>query len=293
MLFSKIKSMFCKKDRCLIKETLKKSAFMLDMKRRNKFITFFALFFIAAYFCMPSMESIIKKVVHKYGSEITGTDVNLKRVSLKLGAGEARVRGITIKNPKEYKSKNLFALNEIKVQLNISSLTSDTIIIENVLIDSPSISYEMLSLTQNNIKDVLNNVEAYTAQKPQTAEGKSNSNQKKSSGNEKKVIINNLEVINGKIEVTAGFGEFKTPISLSLPKIRLQNIGKEKQGNDITQTLQIIIRKILDTATTTVINSGSLQNFGQAAVENLKNSGKEAIESGKNTLKEFKNIFAK
>ena len=31
----------------------------------------------AAYFMTPSAEDIVKTVVHKYGSQVTGTEVNL------------------------------------------------------------------------------------------------------------------------------------------------------------------------------------------------------------------------
>lgn len=278
-----------KKNNGAIKKTLKKTAFMLDMKRRNKFITFFALFFIAAYFCMPSMETIVKKVVHKYGSEITGTSVNLKNFDIKLSTGEANVKKITVANPKGYKSKNLFSLEGISVKLNISSLTEDTIIIENILIDKPVVTYEMLSLTQNNVSDILQNIQQNTAknQKDDTTAQEKDANTKES---DKKVIIKNLIVQNGQVELMAGLNEAKQPIILPLPTIKLQNIGQEKKGASIEDALSTTIEKVLKTTMQTVTTSG-LKDLTSQAADQLKAAGDSVTAVGKNQLENLKNLL--
>lgn len=278
-----------KKNNGAIKKTLKKTAFMLDMKRRNKFITFFALFFIAAYFCMPSMETIVKKVVHKYGSEITGSSVNLKNFDIKLSTGEANVKKITVANPKGYKSKNLFSLEGISVKLNISSLTEDTIIIENILIDKPVVTYEMLSLTQNNVSDILQNIQQNTAknQKDDTTAQEKDANTKES---DKKVIIKNLIVQNGQVELMAGLNEAKQPIILPLPTIKLQNIGQEKKGASIEDALSTTIEKVLKTTMQTVTTSG-LKDLTSQAADQLKAAGDSVTAVGKNQLENLKNLL--
>lgn len=289
-LIKNIKSLFCKdKKECLSKKALKKTAFVLDMKRRNKFITFFALFFIAAYFCMPSMESIVKNIVHKYGSELTGTNVNLKGFDVKLSTGEGRVNGITVANPKGYKSKNLFSLNEISVKLNIGSITKDTIIIENIMIDNPVITYEMLSLTQNNISDILENIRQNT-QKTEQDEKQKTAKSDKQSQESKNIVVKKLTLQNGQIEVMAGMGDLKKSIMVPLPTIELKDIGQNKKGASITETLSTILQKVLNTVLQTVATSG-LKDFGNQAVDQLKNTGDAAIEAGKNTLKDLKAIF--
>ena len=41
-----------------------------------------------AWYFTPSLESIVKTLVHKYGSQVTGTDVNLEGFDLSLKNGE-------------------------------------------------------------------------------------------------------------------------------------------------------------------------------------------------------------
>lgn len=293
-IIEKIKSKFgIKKPEPWYKKTFKKAASIMDMKRRNKFITFFALLFVAIYFCMPSMESIVKKVVHKYGSEITGTNVTLGGLSISPTKGVATVKRVKIGNPKGYKSKNMFYLKELDAKLNISSLADDTIVIESISIDNPEITYEMKNLTQSNISEILDNVKANTAKSSSAA--KKNTSNKKEKGEGKKVIIKTLTVSNGKIEAILGAGSAKAPIKVALPTIQMKNIGQEKKGASVAETISDVLTKILQTASQTVVSANlnelkdaslnELKNVGgnlKQGADNLKNTGEQAAESIKN-----------
>ena len=80
------------------------------------------------YFGPSLLDSAVKKIVNKYGSEVTGTEVNLEGFSLHPTTGEAAIRQITIANPQNYKMPYLFELNNISVKVDLKSLTSDTVI---------------------------------------------------------------------------------------------------------------------------------------------------------------------
>lgn len=128
------------------------------MKKKYIFLLVLVAAFAGFYYLTPSFESIVKQVVHKYGSAVTGTDVNLEGFNLKLADGEGHIGKITVGNPKNYKLKNAMELGGISVKVNIKSLTQDTIVIESVEIDKPVINYEILSLTQNNLSQLLENI---------------------------------------------------------------------------------------------------------------------------------------
>ena len=133
------------------------------MKKKYIFLLVLVAAFAGFYYLTPSFESIVKQVVHKYGSAVTGTDVNLEGFNLKLADGEGHIGKITVGNPKNYKLKNAMELGGISVKVNIKSLTQDTIVIESVEIDKPVINYEILSLTQNNLSQLLENIKKNTA----------------------------------------------------------------------------------------------------------------------------------
>ena len=303
--FDKLKISFgLKKPEPWYKKILKKSASVMDMKRRNKFITFFVLLFIAIYFCLPSVESIIKRVVHQYGSQIIGTDVSIGGIDLELSKGIGVVKDIKIANPKGYQAPNLFYLKELGVEIDISSLTSDTIIIDNITINNPEITYEMKTLTQNNISDILNNIEKNTAT-DETAQSKDNSSKSaKDDGSSKKVIIKQLTVSDGKVAAIVGAASLKAPINISLPTIKMNNIGQDKNGATPVETISKVITKIMQTVSQTVV-SANLSELKDASVkqvkavadnlkagsENIQEQGKAALGSAKNAVSNLKGML--
>lgn len=294
-LFKKIKSLiYFKKNEPWYKKWGKKIASIMDMKRRNMFIVFFGLLFLALYLSFPSLENIVKQLVHEYGSKVTGTDVSISGLDFKPTSGYAAVKDIKIENPKGYKSENLFYLKELGVKIDISTITNDIIVVDSIKITEPKITYEMLSLTQNNISDLLNNIQTNTASSKDNTSKKETKKTKAQQTSSKKVIIKTLSVDDGIISVMAGIGSLKEELSLPLPKIEMHNIGQEKQGSSIKDTVNLVIKKILNSATDTVV-SQNLENFKNTANNELKNLTsdlKDGADTAKDKIKdELKNLI--
>ena len=250
------------------------------MKKRYIFLSVLVLIIAGVYFFAPSLESIVQKIVHKYGSEITGTDVNLKGFKLGLTTGEGRISEITVGNPQNYDTKNLFELGEVYVKVDIKSLTSDTIVIENVEVSKPIINYEMLSLTRNNISDILDNIKKNTAKTAQkeTAVAEASEVSSASADAGKKVIIKKLTVKNGEINAVA---VKDNAVSVKLPEITMTNIGGSQEGEPVSVTISKIIGKILNTASSAVVNSkiSDLKGVAQKNLENIAGSVKDRVKS--------------
>ena len=252
------------------------------MKKRYIFLSVLVLIIAGVYFFAPSLETIVQKIVHKYGSEITGTDVNLQGFELGLTTGEGRISKIIVGNPKDYTTKNLFELGEIYVKVDIKSLTSDTIVIENVEVSKPVISYEMLSLTRNNISDVLDNIKKNTAKTTQQEEAETTKAKESDSaaadGAGKKVIIKKLTVKDGEINAVA---IKDSSVSVKLPTITMTDIGADKKGEPISATISKIIGKILDTASKTVVSSkiSDLKSVAEKNLEDIAGGVKDRVKS--------------
>ena len=91
------------------------------MKKRYVFLGLLILIGAGGYYFVNSFESIVKNLVHKYGSQITGTEVNLQGFNLSLTSGEGSIRGLTVGNPKNYKSANLIDLGGVTVKVDLKS----------------------------------------------------------------------------------------------------------------------------------------------------------------------------
>ena len=263
----------------------------------KKYIFLAILLIIAGgvYWFMTNFESIVKKVVHKYGSEVTLTDVNIDGLDISLKNGTAAINKITVANPKGYDTKNLFELGQISVKIDLKSLTTDTIIIENVDVKKPVVSYEMITLTQNNISQILDNVKGYSARKAKesgTTEAKKVETPKETStdsGSSKKVIIKKITIDQGELNAIAnlnipGLELDKNKVSVKLPKIVITGIGENKKnGEDVASVITRVITEILSTASQTVVSSnlGDLKDLARQNLEGAVLSTKDRInESG-------------
>lgn len=242
------------------------------MKKKYIFLGILVLAFAGFYYFTPSIETIVKRVVHKYGSEVTGTDVRLDGFDISLTKGEGKIKKITVANPKGYKSPYLLSLDGISIKINLKSLTTDTIIIENVIVDKPVIAYEMLSLTQNNIKQIQHNVNNYAA--PKASDTPAEKQKKKETAQEaktgKKVIIKSLSINGGEIQAVTTVAGQTNNINVVLPTIQMTNIGGAKNGDSIPVMISKVLNQILSTASATAV-SNNLSNLKDVANENLNN----------------------
>ena len=247
---------------------------------------FLVLVIAAAWYFSPSLETIVKKVVNKYGSEITGTEVNLQGFKLSLTKGEGEISEITVANPKNYSAPYIFSLGDIFVKVDLKSLASDTIVIEKIAINKPVITYEMLSLTQNNISQIQKNIAANTASKDAQA-SQAKEEAPKDEASSKKVVIKELVVANGEIQAIANINGKANDLKVKLPQIVMRNIGEEKKGESIASSITKILNNILKTASKTVVES-QLGDLRSVADENLN----KVVGGVKDRVKEL-GIFGK
>lgn len=246
------------------------------MKKKYIFLGILAIVCVGAYYLTPSLETIVKQVVHKYGSQITGTEVNLQGFNLSLTNGEGSIKGLTVANPTNYKSPNLLDLGGVSVKVDLKSLASDTIVINEIKVDKPVLTYEMLSLTQNNIKQLQDNIAKNTASAEKT-EAQDAKAEKKAAG--KKVVIKLVTINEGELRAITSVAGQNNNISVKLPAIKLTGIGEAKNGESIAASISKILSKILSTASQTVVNSqfGDLKGLAQENLDNVVSGVKDRI----------------
>ncbi len=236
----------------------------------------------AAYFMTPSAEDIVKTVVHKYGSQVTGTEVNLGGFRLDIFNGEVEVKKLTVANPQNYSQPNIMSVGRVAVKVNLKSLLDKTIVIENVEVEKPEITYELLSVTQNNISQLMENIKKNPAKADQKAAAEKVEKDAKAeskAGEGKKVVVNRLKVAGGSINVAASLAGHAASASVPLPEIKMQDIGKEKNNNgaSIADTLSVVLQKIFNTAYDTVLSS---------KLADLKGAAEESLNSVVDSVKE-------
>lgn len=262
------------------------------MKKRYIFLLILLVIIGGIYFVFANLEGIVKTAVNKYGSEVTGTEVKLDGFGLSLLKGEVQLKGLTVANPKGYTKPYLFSLDRVFVKLDIKSLTTDTIVVNEITIEAPEMTYEMLSITRNNITDILKNVEANTkssepeAVKP-VEEKKVEKADKKADKPAKKIVIDKVSINGVKLDAHVQIMGKSASKALVLPNVLIKDIGKGNKETNIVDASVRIMKEILTQATKSITDGMvDLKALAQENLNKVKDEAKAKIEAEKEKAKE-------
>lgn len=238
---------------------------------------------VAVLFLLANLGSVIKTVVEKVGSEATKAKVTLDGADVSITSGKGALRGLTVGNPAGFKTDSAIKLGEISVDLDVSTVKNDVIVIREIVIGAPKVTYEFAS-GGSNIGTLKRNVQAYAGgekDQPAAPGGKTGP----------KLVIQNLYIRDGRIDVSADFlkGE---KVGAALPSIHLKDIGKKdgkNAGASAAEVAEKVISSISGTAASTVgkLNIGGIQDVlkeGASGAEKSFKGGTEGVQEGMKKL---------
>lgn len=176
---------------------------------------------------------IIKNVAPKIGPDVLGTPVEISNVTVKAFSGLVDISGLVVGAPEGFKA-NVFEMDNFKVALSLPSIFSDTIVIREIVIKEPLVTYEMSAL-RTNIGAIMEKLDSgETEEKVEDPEDVKGG---------KKVIIEKFVFEGAKIRIaTTATGGKGTVIPL--PTINLEDIGKKSGGATVSETLYELIKSI-------------------------------------------------
>ena len=213
------------------------------------------------FFGASALNNGVKRGVETFGPQVTQTAVTLDSVNLSPFSGSGTLKGLHVANPEGFKSENIFALGQIDIKIDKSTVFSDKIVIDEVIIKRPEISYEK-TLSSSNVKQLLANIEAFTGpQDDSEADG----------GAKKQVVIRKLLIEEGTVYVGAmGIGQ-----TVKLPRIEMTDIGEDNNRMTIAEAVNLVLSTVVSNIGPAIANVGEL---GQAAAEAIKTQGLEKMD---------------
>jgi hypothetical protein len=154
--------------------------------------------------------------------------VELKEAEVSVTSGEGALRGLRVGNPKGFATDSAFWLGEVSLKLDVATVASDTVVIKEIVIQAPEVTYE-LGAAGSNIDALKRNVENYAKQMSGGGGQGAGGSGGDAGAEGPKLIIENLYVRNGTVKVSASALGGKT-LSVPLPTVHLKNIGKNTGG---------------------------------------------------------------
>lgn len=117
-----------------------------------------ALIIIGFIVITLSIDSIVKSGIEDVGTEMTGTAVTVENVSISPFSGDGTISGFRVENPEGYSEEYAFQVEEFRIELNIRSLFSDEIVVNEIILTSPSVYLEQ-KVPDSNLRTILNHID--------------------------------------------------------------------------------------------------------------------------------------
>ena len=238
------------------------------------------------------LGSLIKRGVEQIGPRITQTSVTLRDADIALLSGRVELIDMTVGNPKGFQAPSAFRLHNATVRLDWKSMLSDTVIIEEILIDGPEVTFEGIP-TSNNLGMIRDNAKAFAP--TQSSENGPAPKRNVQQGSGKKVVIKQFTMTNARANMWVRAGGFETKAQgVTLPDIRLRNIGNESGGASVQEVIATLLTSVVTSATRLITSLDKpLEKGAQAVGESTKQIGRSAEKAASKALEDVKGLFNK
>lgn len=227
---------------------------------------------VGLVFLVSNLNALVAKIVEDEGSEVTATEVAVSGVDISLREGRAEMAGLTIASPREFEAREAFSLGGIVVDIDVESLRSDPLVIEEIRVQAPVVNAEIHRDGSSNITALQKNVQQYAARF--AGDGGEN----KSSGDaadQKRLRIKRFVFEAGRIGVDASDLGLE-PRTLDLPSIRLDDIGGP-QGALPQEIARAVLGALTQQATTTIARAEIKAQVKDAVAEEVETKVKNLL----------------
>lgn len=201
---------------------------------------------VAIFYFVSSLDSLVKSAIETYGSQAMGTAVRVSSVQIALTSGKGTIRGVTVANPRGFSSADAFRLGEITLQIDPASVKGRPVVVDQVVIRAPEVSYELDESGRSNIdviRDHLRRYQGPEADERGAGEGGA------SSGEEVQLVVKRFTFEDGKLAANTEAVGGKSA-TVELPSLRLTGLGEPRgaTGAEIGKTVMTAYsKKVLGT----------------------------------------------
>lgn len=211
-----------------------------------------------AYFAFSNPGPAIKAAVERIGTRITQTPVALVEAEMDILRGTGSLRGLEIGNPDGFETRAAVQLGSISFA--VGSVRSNPIVIREIIIDRPTVTYKHDFGGPSNIEVIRENIKAFATARGSAASSAASSasgsagsaadsaTDSDDTGQERKVIVEDLHIVSANLSISAkGFGG--NAVIQTLPEIHLTDIGKDRGGVTPAAAAQEIMAALTSQAT--------------------------------------------
>lgn len=200
------------------------------------------------------LGDVVKAGMETIGPKVTQTTLTVGSVHVGILTGSGGVKDLVLGNPDGYKSPSAISVGKAAVSVAPFSVLSDKIVIKSVEVRSPEITFEGNPFGANNLKKIMDNVNAFTggtAAKPADTNAPAKTGAAKPA---KKLEVDDFLITGATVHFNGA--------TLPLPDIHLTALGAGPDGI----TAGDLVKKVLGEITTATVKAvvSSVGDAGKA-----------------------------
>ncbi len=249
-------------------------------------------FVIALVILAAKLDTIVEHGVETIGPKLTGTSIALDKVAIGLLGGSGEVAGLVVGSPDGYQAEYTMKVARTHLSIQPSSLLSDKIVVDKIVVDGPEIILEG-GLKENNLTAIQKNVTTAVGSGGATAP-----TAEEPAGAGQKLQVNHFELTGAKVHLRLSMLGGKN-LTITAPDIALKDLGTGPDGITtgelVKRALDAMTADILTAAAKSVgeLGKDAANAVGAAATEAVGATTKETAEAAGKVGESLKSIFKK
>lgn len=211
------------------------------MSKGLKIFGAFIIVLIAAFIVLNfTIDGIVKSNLEESGTDLFQTQVDVGNVNISLFNGSGEIYNLSVANPEDFSDEPAIEMQEIQIKIDLMTLLSDTIMVEEVQITNADLFFEQEGFGINLRK--LNQNMDLAADEDAPA-----------------MIIDHLLVDGATVRVSSTIDRERTA-EATLESFELNGIGRQGT-NTMKQSMQQIMEPLIERAIQEAISRGLLEQL--------------------------------
>jgi len=227
------------------------------------------------WFGWSQLGNLVKFGIEQGTPPVVQTSVSVRHVNVSPFSGSGVIEDFQIGNPKGFTGPYAVRIGRAEVGLDLNSVSGDKVVIQHIRITDPEINLEA-GLGGTNLKHIADNAMNFVSQQtapagnaaPSAAAHPADGKPKKSV----KLQVNELLITGAKLSANAAGVVPGADARMTLPEIRLTNLGTGSAGITPAELTALVLRQ-LNTEAVKASASGALKNMLQGGADKLKTGG--------------------
>lgn len=211
------------------------------MSKGLKIFGAFVIVLIGAFIVLNfTIDGIVKSNIEESGTELFQTQVDVGNVNISLFDGSGEIYGLSVANPEDFSDEPAIEMEEIRIKVDLMSLLSDTILVENVNITGASLFFEQQGFGVN-LRQLNENMDLAVDE------------------DDPAMVIDHLLVDRAIVRVSSTIDRERTA-EATLESFELNGIGRQG-SNTIKQSMQQIMEPLIERAIQEAVSRGLLEQL--------------------------------